>query len=751
MDELTERNHMLSLKDSELRYRRLFEAAQDGILILDARTGMIEDVNPFLIKMLGYSREEFIEKKLWEVGAFKDIKASKEAFEALQSNEYIRYDNLPLKTKDGRLVQVEFISNVYLAGNEKVIQCNIRDNTEHKRILVALQQNEKKYHDLINHSPDGYFIMELTGNILTVNQAMCKELEFNEEELLSMSVWDIIPPEYLEQYRQRLTKILNGESLKEAAEYEVLGKSGKKHYVEVLSAPRYCGENLIGFQGVARDITARKRAEESLRASEERFSQVWDATSDAMALSDSEGIVIAANPAYYNLYGYTPEQVIGKSFAIIFPEEFQEQAVEQYKMTFASEALPASFDATIQRADGLKRIVNANATFLYAAGRRTAMLSTIRDVTESSQAQEKIQRQFNHLTATSTIDRVIASNFDLKISLSEILSHVTQELEVDAADILIFNVSLQTLDFIAERGFRNQNVRKAQVRLGDSYAGRAAMERELVQIPNLKDDPDNFLLTTLLAGEGFACYYGVPLITKGQVKGVLEIFHRTALEPDAEWFDFLNALAGQTTIAIENATLFDGLQRSNSELALAYDSTIEGWSRALDLRDSETEWHTLRVTEMSIKLARAFGLNDADLIQVRWGALLHDIGKMGVPDSILHKPGPLTDDEWVIMKKHPVLAHDLLAPIRYLRLALDIPYSHHEKWDGSGYPNGTQGNQIPLIARIFAVADVWDALTSDRPYRLAWSEERAREYIQASSGTHFDPQVVELFMQILAT
>jgi putative nucleotidyltransferase with HDIG domain len=242
----------------------------------------------------------------------------------------------------------------------------------------------------------------------------------------------------------------------------------------------------------------------------------------------------------------------------------------------------------------------------------------------------------------------------------------------------------------------------------------------------------------------------VPLITKGQVKGVLEIFHRSAFEPDAEWFDFLNALAGQTAIAIENATLFDGLQRSNSELALAYDSTIEGWSRALDLRDQETEWHTLRVTEMSIKLARAFGLNDSDLIQVRWGALLHDIGKMGVPDRILHKPGPLNEEEWVIMRKHPVLAHDLLAPIRYLRLALDIPYSHHEKWDGSGYPNGSQGNQIPLIARLFAVADVWDALTSDRPYRLAWSEERAREHIQASSGTHFDPQVVELFTQIFA-
>jgi PAS domain S-box-containing protein/putative nucleotidyltransferase with HDIG domain len=749
MDQKDRVTIMQSLKKSEIRYRRLFEAAQDGILILDAKTGMIEDVNPFLIKMLGYSREEFVEKKLWEVGAFKDIKASKEAFEALQSSEYIRYDHLPLKTKDGHLVQVEFISNVYLAGNERVIQCNIRDNTEYKRIVAALQENEKKYHDLINQSPDGYFVIELTGNILTVNKAMCKELEFSQEEFLSMSIWDIIPGEYLQQYQERLTKVLKGESFKESAEYEVLGKSGGKHYVEVLSAPRYSGDNLIGFQGIARDITARKRTEAALRESEERFSQVWDVTSDAMALSDPEGIVFAANPAYHNLFGYTPEQVIGKSFAIIFPAEFQEQALKQYKITFASQVIPAPFEATIQRTDGLKRIVESTATFLSAAGQRTAMLSTIRDITERSQAQKKIQRQFDHLTALSTIDRVIASNFDLQICLSEILSQVTKELGIDAADILIFNPNSQTLVFGAERGFRTQAARKASVRLGESYAGRAALERQLVEIPDLKNEPDNLLLTAFLNGEDFVSYYGVPLITKGQVKGVLEAFHRTALEPDQEWFDFLNALAGQAAIAIENVTLFDGLQRSNSELALAYDATIEGWSRALDLRDKETEWHTQRVTEMTVKLAHAFGMSDSDLIQVRWGALLHDIGKMGIPDNILHKPGPLTDEEWVIMKSHPTLAYNLLAPIRYLRLALDIPYCHHEKWDGSGYPHGLQNTQIPLVARIFAVADVWDALSSDRPYRAAWPEDKVREHIQVASGTHFDPQVVEVFSQIL--
>jgi putative nucleotidyltransferase with HDIG domain len=253
-----------------------------------------------------------------------------------------------------------------------------------------------------------------------------------------------------------------------------------------------------------------------------------------------------------------------------------------------------------------------------------------------------------------------------------------------------------------------------------------------------------------LTGEDFVRYYGVPLITKGQVKGVLEVFHRSALEPDGEWFDFLNALAGQAAIAIENSMLYESLQHANLELTLAYDATIEGWSRALDLRDKETEWHTQRVTEMTVNLARAFGLSEAELAQVRWGALLHDIGKMGVPDGILHKPNSLTDEEWMAMKEHPTYAYKLLSPIRYLRLALDIPYCHHEKWDGSGYPRGLKGTQIPLVARIFAVVDVWDALTSDRPYRPAWTEEEAHTYIRASSGTHFDPQVVDVFIQIPA-
>jgi len=193
-----------ALKESELRYRRLFEAAQDGILILDADTGMIDDVNPYLIKMLGYSRDEFIKKKLWEVGAFKDVEASQEAFETLQAKEYIRYEDLPLKTKDGQLIQVEFVSNVYLVGDKKVIQCDIRNITEHTRIIAALQENEKTYYELVNQSQDGFFVIASSGNILTVNKAICQALDYSQEELLRMNIWDIIPKKYLDQYRKRL-------------------------------------------------------------------------------------------------------------------------------------------------------------------------------------------------------------------------------------------------------------------------------------------------------------------------------------------------------------------------------------------------------------------------------------------------------------------------------------------------------------------------------------------------------------------
>jgi putative two-component system response regulator len=191
------------------------------------------------------------------------------------------------------------------------------------------------------------------------------------------------------------------------------------------------------------------------------------------------------------------------------------------------------------------------------------------------------------------------------------------------------------------------------------------------------------------------------------------------------------------------------LRDANAQLLSAYEATIEGWSHALDLRDRETEGHSRRVTQLTVSLAQALDISDGEIMHIRRGALLHDMGKIGIPDSILHKPDKLTDEEWTIMRKHPQLAYDMLYPIEYLRPALEIPLTHHEKWDGTGYPRGLKGEEIPIVARLFAVVDVWDALTSDRPYRPAWSQEEALTYIREQSGKHFDPRVVDLFFKLV--
>lgn len=196
-------------------------------------------------------------------------------------------------------------------------------------------------------------------------------------------------------------------------------------------------------------------------------------------------------------------------------------------------------------------------------------------------------------------------------------------------------------------------------------------------------------------------------------------------------------------------TLLNERQKAAEELARAYDATLEGWSRALDLRDHETEGHSRRVTEMTIRLARRLGITGSALEHIRRGALLHDIGKMGIPDRILLKPGPLDADEWHVMRQHPTMAYELLAPIPYLHEALDIPWCHHERWDGTGYPRGLAGDAIPLAARIFAVVDVWDALSNDRPYRKASPPPEVIAHLKLLGGSHFDPVVLAAFLELL--
>jgi PAS domain S-box-containing protein/putative nucleotidyltransferase with HDIG domain len=362
---------------------------------------------------------------------------------------------------------------------------------------------------------------------------------------------------------------------------------------------------------------------------------------------------------------------------------------------------------------------------------------------------EQTEQRLRRLSALRAVDMAISASIDLRVTLAVLLDQVATQLQVDAAVIRILNVHSQSLAYLSGRGIQSPAVTQNPIQLGQGFAGAAALQRRVIRVPMFATQENEYARSLRESGEIFASYFVAPLLSKGKVKGVLELFSRKPSEPDEEWVEYLETMAAQAAIAIDNASLFDDLQRTNADLITAYDATIEGWSRALELRDRETEGHTLRVTDMTLRLARRLRIQEEELIHVRRGALMHDIGKMAVSDAILLKPGPLTAEEMRLMHRHPVFAYEMLYPIGYLRSAIDIPYSHHEKWDGSGYPRGLKGEQIPLAARVFAIVDVWDALRSDRPYRAAWPETKVREYLREQSGRHFDPSVVEAFFSIV--
>jgi putative nucleotidyltransferase with HDIG domain len=374
-------------------------------------------------------------------------------------------------------------------------------------------------------------------------------------------------------------------------------------------------------------------------------------------------------------------------------------------------------------------------------------LETFEKEKQRIRAENNVKRQLQRIQSLRNIDLAILGNNNIHQSLGIVLEQLASIFEIDAADFLLFDNDSKYLEFFIGIGFSTNLIEKSKLRIGQSVAGKSAADREIIYLSNLKELEGDFGNSNLVRQEGFTEYYAIPLVNKGNVSGVMEIFNRKQKNFDKNELDFLVTISGQAAIAIENYQLITNLQIALNEITNTYDKTIEGWSNALDLRDKETEGHTIRVTKMTIDLARQIGFSETDLIHIKRGTLLHDIGKMGIPDHILLKPGKLTDEEWKIVRKHPQFAYDLLSPITYLHPALDIPYYHHEKWDGSGYPKGLKGEQIPLAARLFSIIDVWDALTSDRPYRPAWSKEDTLRHIQALSGSHFDPYIVKIFME----
>ncbi|MBI3762368.1 MAG: PAS domain S-box protein [Chloroflexi bacterium] len=661
-----------------------------------------------------------------------------------------------------------------------------RDITQRRQA----EEERRKLSSAVEQTADNVFITDRDGLIEYVNPAFEKLTGYSKDEAIGQTPRILKSGEHVPEFYEKMWQtILAGKVFR--ATLKNRKKSGELYYEEKTITPLKDAQgNITHFVSTGKDITERVRAEAEIRRRAEELEalaqvssalrqartreamlpllvesamEVFRADAGALLLLE-EGMLVfaAARGSGESLAGrrYPPDddplwQVARTGEPLFVPDVSRHSEFDRWEICRSLMAgLAACACVPLKTAEttvGLLHLASRLRREPTEEERRllTAIAEMAGSALHRAALHEQTEQRLQRLTALRTIDTAISASLDLRLTLNILLDQVTAQLGVDAAAVLLYNPLMQTLEFAAERGFRHKAVAQMRFRLGESNAGRAALERRIVSLPDMSEALDTFTYAQTLRVESFVAYYGVPLVAKGQVKGVLEIFHRAPIHPDPEWLDFLESLAAQAAIAIDNAQLFDNLQRSNVDLALAYDATIEGWSRALDLRDRETEGHTRRVTEITMRLAKAMGIGEVELVHIRRGALLHDIGKMGVPDDILHKPGKLTDDEWTVMRLHPQLAYDMLAPFAYLRPALDIPYCHHEKWDGTGYPRGLKDAQIPLAARLFAVVDVWDALISDRPYRAAWPEEKVIEHIKAGSGTHFDPKVVEVFITVI--
>jgi len=378
----------------------------------------------------------------------------------------------------------------------------------------------------------------------------------------------------------------------------------------------------------------------------------------------------------------------------------------------------------------------------------TTLAAQVGIALDNARLFEQTVTRLKNIESLRQIDRAISSNFDMKSTLAIISETAHNQLDVSAVDILLYNQNSQMLNYVYGHGFSRTGTRGIDLDLKRSLAGQVIKGRKMIQLADLNGVNATSLPANLVS-EGFTSYIGVPLLAKSKVNGVLEVFERSDGKHDRDWYDFLEAFAHQASIAIDNSGLFENLQRLNLEIATAYDITIEAWAHTLEVRDVTYAGHAKRVMDMSVKIASAMGMSGDAISHLRHGLMMHDIGMVGIPDSVLLKPGELTEADWELVRQHPRIAYDLLSQIPNWRQALDIPYSHHEKWDGSGYPQGLKNDVIPLGARICAVADVYDTLQMERPFRSAWNKARAAEYIRDGAGSHFDPEVVRIFFALV--
>ncbi|MAT44032.1 MAG: hypothetical protein CL609_16990 [Anaerolineaceae bacterium] len=786
---LTQNTETLTTVQNELKQReekilQLTQNAMDCVFRISfLPEPSFEYINPVVEELSGYSPEAFYE----DPTLFEKIHRNQYGQEIFnlfspslnldkQTREYIW-----LK-KDGQTIWVQEKNVFFYDENGQLLAVEgiVRDITAVKEMEFTIRESENKFRQLAESIKEVFWLRDReTGKMLYVSSAYETVWGRTTVSLYQnpKSFMESIHPDDVPGVIEANQKLQN-ENKNSNEEYRIIHPNGEIRWVWSRSFPVYDNQNnVIRYAGIAEDIT-------EIRHSREQQYLINDLSSDLRTVSAPDGMIDL-------IFAKIVEYFDNESIAIVFYKSesnsnlvykstghfeklqgthlpvnrgFIAKAINQSKPYWTNDSFTdphvmeeylgiytpsiAVIPLITEREALGALVVGKNESFsIWDVKNLEAIANITANALQRAFTYQELLRSVEQLSVLHKIDGVIKNEELLENTIQKIFKIAKNEFLVDQVRLYRYDDQTHFSVCIADTAKPDLSMEKIPTTL--LLSENAILSQKIDMIPNLANyqgfhhEGYQDLVT-----EGVVWYQAIPLISKSKTIGVLECMHHEPFYPKDNWDSFVNAFADQLVLAFESTGLIEKLKQANIDLTTAYDKTLEGWATALELRDNETKNHSQRVTFLSEKIAKRMGIPSSELIHVRRGALLHDIGKIAIPDHILLKPGKLDQDEWFLMRNHPQTGFEMLEKIEYLQPSLDIPLYHHEKFDGSGYPFGLKGEDIPLSARIFALVDVWDALTSDRPYRKAWSQIKAFQYIIEQSGKHFDPAVVRVFREL---
>ncbi|MGA9045137.1 PAS domain S-box protein [Sulfuricurvum sp.] len=758
LEDITERQYIQrALQESEMQYRRLFEAAKDGILILDAETGVIVDANPFILHLLSYTLNECTGKKLWEIGLFADIEESKAAFRELQSKQYIRYDDLPLKTKDGRQINVEFISNIYEVNGQKVIQCNIRDITERLRAKQALSESEMQYRRLFEAAKEGILILDAeTGVIVDANPFILALLSYTLNEFIGKKLWEIGFFTDIEASKEAFIEL----QAKGYIRYEDLPlktKDGRQINVEFISNLYEAGDWKI-IQCNIRDISERRRAQEMLIASHELFQSVVENIPVRIFWKDIDLRFLGCNAAFARDAGMSsPQELIGKDdFQMGWSEQAESYRADDKKVM--DSGIPKiGYEEGQTTPEGNQIWLRTSKVPLRAIdGSIFGILGIYDDITERKAAEEALRRANRALRTLSAGNEALIRAENEDTLLRSVTRIIVEQGSYSLAVVDYADENPQkSITPMAWSGLKEKHYWAKNLSWADTEQGQLPISKVIrtgtTQICRDISSEDGFNpYKDAARSHGYVSNIALPLSYEGKTFGALSIYSSISEPFDEEEVRLLEELANDLAYGI--ITLRARIEHEQHAVILrrSLEQSIQIIAATVEARDPYTAGHQRRVGELATAIAQEMGLGEEQIEGVHFAAIIHDLGKIHIPAEILSKPGKLSDMEFMFIHTHPQAGYDILKEVKFPWPIADIILQHHEKLDGSGYPRGLKGDQILLESKIITVADVVEAMSSHRPYRSALGIEKALDEIRRGRGSLYHPAVVDACLKLFS-